>query len=93
MIILLNNTTLHYEEKFKFAFLLLDEESTAFLSIEELEHIIKLNFLLDNETEINKRLKLIKDEVKKRNSFDNEVYEFDLLFSIVKQKANFFYPV
>jgi len=38
----MNHSDCAFEEKFKFAFLILDEESSGYLSINELEKLIKV---------------------------------------------------
>jgi hypothetical protein len=93
LIILLNGTNLHNEEKFKFTFLCLDEESTKFLGVEELENMIRLNFMAKEPSELKRRLKLVTDEVKLMNVYDNEIYDYDILFAIMKKKPNYFYPI
>ena len=42
--------------------------------------------------EIEKRLSLIIDETKKMNLFDTEVFDFDVLMEILKNKPNLFFP-
>ena len=92
LILLLNGTTLHNEEKFKFEFLIYDTEKSNFLSKSELSHILELNFLTYTSLEIEKRLSLIIDETKKMNLFDTEVFDFDVLMEILKNKPNLFFP-
>ena len=92
LILLLNGTTLHNEEKFKFEFLIYDTEKSNFLSKSELSHILELNFMTYTSLEIEKRLSLIIDETKKMNLFDTEVFDFDVLMAILKNKPNLFFP-
>ena len=38
----MNHSDLHFEEKFKFGFLIIDEESTGYLNTDELKRMIKV---------------------------------------------------
>lgn len=92
LILLLNGTNLHSEEKFKFEFLIFDSEKSNFLSKSELCHLLELNFMTNSTLEIEKRINLIIEETKKMNLFDTEVFDFDVLFEILKNKPNLFFP-
>ena len=92
LILLLNGTNLHNEEKFKFEFLIFDSEKSNFLSKSELCHLLELNFMTNSTLEIEKRINLIIEETKKMNLFDTEVFDFDVLFEILKNKPNLFFP-
>ena len=92
LILLLNGTNLHNEEKFKFEFLIFDSEKSNFLSKSELCHLLELNFMTNSTLEIEKRINLIIEETKKMNLFDTEVFDCDVLFEILKNKPNLFFP-
>jgi hypothetical protein len=68
----------------------LDSEKSSSLSEEQLEKMLTLNFLF-NSNEVKKNLRIIKDEIKKIIIIDNKIYEFEILFSILKERPNTFY--
>lgn len=94
LILLLNNTNLHKEEKFKFSFLMLDEENSGFISKTELDLLLSLNFLIkESGKEVEKKSIKVIEEMKKININSScDVFEFDDIFSLVKTKVKLFYP-
>ena len=48
--------------------------------------------MTNSTLEIEKRINLIIEETKKMNLFDTEVFDFDVLFEILKNKPNLFFP-
>ncbi len=85
-----NGLDIKLEEKFRFAFDLLDSEKSSSLSEEQLEKMLTLNFV-PNPNEAKKKFRLIKEEIKKKILFDNKIYDFEILLGIFKQRPNYFY--
>lgn len=95
LILMLNTTNLHSEEKFKFSFLLLDEENSGYISKIELENLIKLNFKLTNNdiSEIRKRVVAIEKELGSvLKEYVKDFYSYEDLYGLLEKKPLLFYP-
>lgn len=67
----MNHSDNNIEEKFKFEFLIIDEESTGYINLTELERIIKvfvyknkINFMFKEEKDVKNKIKLMKEKYK-----------------------------
>jgi glycine cleavage system regulatory protein len=87
--VILNNTNLHHEEKFKFLFLLYSRTKN-YISSKDLENILKINLKVKSK---------VKENLKKINEAYNEIstdlnidleYEFETLLSIYRTYINLF---
>ena len=90
LLYMMNCTPLSKEEKLKFAFNIFDEEESRIITYKELLKILQANYFAGSPQEVERKAKLILDEVK-GNSEDNAITYEDFM-NLSKKFSALFFP-